>query len=79
MLSIRGRKAMYIRKCDFDRSRRFPLEKTATGLIGAGVLSSLRPLIGSTGKIGKDCPEELQALDAYGMPPAIQAIFGLGT
>jgi len=56
---------MHIRKYDFDYSRRFFLEKTAKGLMGAGVLTSLWPLIGNTGEIGKAYPEELQSLEAY--------------
>jgi hypothetical protein len=56
---------MHIRKYDFDYSRRFFLEKTARGLMGAGVLNSLWPLIGNTGEIGKAYPEELQSLEAY--------------
>ncbi len=56
---------MHIRKYDFDYSRRFFLEKTARGAMGAGVLTSLWPLIGNTGEIGKAYPEELQSLEAY--------------
>ena len=56
---------MHIKKYDFDYSRRFFLEKTAKGLMGAGVLTSLWPLIGNTGEIGKAYPEELQSLEAY--------------
>ncbi len=56
---------MHIKKYDFDYSRRFFMEKTAKGLMGAGVLTSLWPLIGNTGEIGKAYPEELQSLEAY--------------
>ena len=56
---------MHIKKYDFDYSRRFFLEKTTKGLMGAGVLTSLWPLIGNTGEIGKAYPEELQSLEAY--------------
>ena len=56
---------MHIRKYDVDYSRRFFLEKTAKGAMGAGVLTSLWPLIGNTGEIGKAYPEELQSLEAY--------------
>ncbi|HEX4880739.1 MAG TPA: DUF1329 domain-containing protein [Porticoccaceae bacterium] len=56
---------MRIKKYDVDYSRRFFLEKTAKGLMGAGVLTSLWPLIGNTGEIGKAYPEELQSLEAY--------------
>ena len=41
------------------------MEKTAKGLMGTGVLTSLWPLIGNTGEIGKAYPEELQSLEAY--------------
>ncbi|MGE0344452.1 MAG: DUF1329 domain-containing protein, partial [Porticoccaceae bacterium] len=56
---------MHIKKYDFDYSRRFFLEKTTKGLMGAGVLTSLWPLIGNTAEIGKAYPEELQSLEAY--------------
>jgi hypothetical protein len=56
---------MRIKKYDFDYSRRHFLEKTAKGLAGAGVLTSLWPLIGNTGEITKAYPEELQSLEAY--------------
>lgn len=56
---------MHIKKYDHDYSRRFFMEKTAKGLMGAGVLTSLWPLIGNTGDITKAYPEELQSLEAY--------------
>ena len=56
---------MHIKKYDFDYSRRFFMEKTAKGMMGAGVLTSLWPLIGNTGDITKAYPEELQSLEAY--------------
>ena len=56
---------MHIRKYDVDYGRRFFLEKTAKGMMGAGVLTALWPLIGKTGEITKAYPEELQSLEAY--------------
>ncbi|HCO59665.1 MAG TPA: hypothetical protein DIT58_05675, partial [Porticoccaceae bacterium] len=56
---------MHIRKYDFDYSRRFFLEKMVRGTMGAGVLTSLWPLIADAGDITKAYPEELQSLEAY--------------
>jgi len=56
---------MHIRKYDVDYARRFFMEKTAKGAMGAGVLTSLWPLIGNTGEIDKAYPEELLSIDAY--------------
>jgi len=36
---------MHIRKYDFDYSRRFFMDKVARGIGGAGVLTSLWPLL----------------------------------
>jgi len=56
---------MHIRKYDFDYSRRFFMEKTAKGIGGAGVLTSLWPLAASTGDTYKAYPEELTDIEAY--------------
>lgn len=56
---------MHIRKYDFDYSRRYFMEKTAKGVLGTGVLSSLTPLIGNTGDISKAYPDELLSIDNY--------------
>ena len=56
---------MHIRKYDFDYSRRFFMEKMAKGTMGAGVLTSLLPLMGNTGDISKAYPEELTSIEAY--------------
>lgn len=56
---------MHIKKYDFDYSRRFFMDKMAKGTMGAGVLSSLMPLVGNTGDISKAYPEELTNIEAY--------------
>ena len=56
---------MHIKKYDFDYSRRFFMDKMAKGTMGAGVLTSLMPLIGNTGDISKAYPEELTDIEAY--------------
>lgn len=56
---------MHIKKYDFDYSRRFFMDKMAKGTMGAGVLTSLMPLIGNTGDIGKAYPEELTDIEAF--------------
>ena len=57
---------MHIRKYDFDYSRRFFMEKTALGLGGAGVLTSLWPEVcKGDGDITKVYPEELWNIEAY--------------
>lgn len=56
---------MHIKKYDFDYSRRFFMEKTALGLGGAGVLTSLWPEICKSGDITKAYPEELWNIEAY--------------
>lgn len=56
---------MHIRKYDFNYSRRLFMEKMAKGAMGAGVLTSLWPLIANTGDITKAYPEELRSLEAY--------------
>ncbi|MDF1832702.1 MAG: DUF1329 domain-containing protein [Porticoccaceae bacterium] len=56
---------MHIRKYDFDYSRRYFIDKMTKGSVGAGVLTSLWPLIGKSGDITKAYPEELQSLSAY--------------
>lgn len=54
---------MHIKKYDFDYSRRFFMDKMAKGTMGAGVLSSLMPLVGNTGDISKAYPEELTNIE----------------
>lgn len=56
---------MYIKKYDFNYSRRVFMEKMSRGVMGAGVLTSLWPLIAESGDISRAYPEELQSLDAY--------------
>jgi len=56
---------MHIKKYDFDYSRRFFMDKMAKGAMGAGVLTSLMPLIGNTGDISKAYPEELTNIEAF--------------
>jgi len=55
---------MHIKKYDFDYSRRFFMDKLAKGTMGAGVLTSLMPLIGNTADISKAYPEELMNIEA---------------
>ena len=56
---------MHIRKYDFDYARRFFLEKTALGLGGAGVLTSLWPELSRAGDASGAYPEELLSIEAY--------------
>lgn len=56
---------MHIKKYDADYSRRFFLEKTARGLGGAGVLSSLWPELCRAGNADRAYPEELLSIEAY--------------
>ncbi len=56
---------MHIRKYDFDYSRRFFMDKLAKGTMGAGVLTSLLPLMGNSGDISKAYPEELTSIEVY--------------
>ncbi|MFP6781830.1 MAG: DUF1329 domain-containing protein, partial [Gammaproteobacteria bacterium] len=56
---------MHIKKYDFDYSRRHFMEKTATGLGGAGVLASLWPEISRSGDIQSAYPDELLHIEAY--------------
>ena len=56
---------MHIRKYDFDYSRRFFLDKTARGLGGAGVLTSLWPQLAAAGDASAAYPEELLSIEAY--------------
>ena len=56
---------MRIRKYDFDYSRRQFLEKTSKGIVSAGILTSLWPVIARTGEITKAYPDELLSIDAY--------------
>ena len=56
---------MHIKKYDHDFSRRLFMEKTAKGTVGAGVLTSLWPLIGETADITKAYPEEMLSIEGY--------------
>ena len=56
---------MHIKKYDHDYGRRLFMDKTAKGVMGAGVLTSLWPLIGETADITKAYPEELLSIEAY--------------
>ena len=56
---------MHIKKYDFDYSRRHFMEKTALGLGGAGVLTSLWPEICKSGDVSKVYPEELWNIELY--------------
>ena len=56
---------MHIRKYDFDFARRHFMEKTARGLGGAGVLTSLWPELSSAGDATNAYPEELLSIEAY--------------
>ena len=56
---------MHIRKYDFDYSRRVFMEKTALGIGGAGVLTSLWPEICSSGDVSKAYPDELLDIELY--------------
>ncbi|PWR25250.1 DUF1329 domain-containing protein [Zavarzinia aquatilis] len=56
---------MHIRKYDAGFSRRQFLERTAKGVVAAGVLQPLWPLIANAQDTAKAYPEELQSIDAY--------------
>ncbi|MSQ68072.1 MAG: DUF1329 domain-containing protein [Gammaproteobacteria bacterium] len=56
---------MHIRKYDADYSRRFFMDKVARGIGGAGVLTSLWPLLSETGDIAKAYPDELLDISLY--------------
>ena len=56
---------IHIKKYDVDYSRRFFLDKMSKGIMGAGVLTSLWPLIGEAADITKAYPEELLSIDAF--------------
>jgi len=56
---------MRVRKFDFDYSRRIFTEKTARGILTAGVLTPLWPLIADAADVGKAYPEELLSINAY--------------
>ncbi|MEZ0155858.1 MAG: DUF1329 domain-containing protein [Candidatus Reddybacter sp.] len=56
---------IHIKKYDVDYSRRFFLDKMSKGIMGAGVLTSLWPLIGEAGDISKAYPEELLSIEAF--------------
>jgi hypothetical protein len=56
---------MHIRKFDFNYSRRAFLDKTARGILGAGVLTPLWPLIAQAADITKAYPDELLSIEGY--------------
>jgi hypothetical protein len=56
---------MHIKKYDHDYSRRYFLEQLSKGVMGAGVLAPLWPLIGHSAEIDKAYPEELLSIEAY--------------
>ena len=56
---------MHIRKYDAGFSRRQFLERTATGIVAAGVLQPLWPLVANAQDTAKAYPEELQSIDAF--------------
>ena len=56
---------MHIRKYDVDYSRRFFMEKVARGVGGAGVLTSLWPLMCESGDISKAYPDELLDIEVF--------------
>ena len=56
---------MHIRKYDCDYSRRFFMDKTARGIGGAGILTSLWGEICAAGDITKAYPEEVLSIEAY--------------
>jgi len=56
---------MHIRKYDFDYSRRFFLEKTALGIGGAGVLSSLWSEFCEAGDASGAYPDELLDIEVF--------------
>lgn len=56
---------MHLKKYDHDYSRRYFLEQLSRGIVGAGVLAPLWPLIGHSAEIDKAYPEELLSIEAY--------------
>ena len=56
---------MHIRKYDAGFSRRQFLERTAKGVVAAGLVQPLWPLIANAQDMSKAYPEELQSIDAY--------------
>jgi Protein of unknown function (DUF1329) len=56
---------MHIRKFGFDYSRRVFAEKTAKGILSAGVLAPLWPLIADAADVTKAYPDELLSIDVY--------------
>jgi hypothetical protein len=55
---------MYIRKFDFDYSRRTFMNKVAMGA-GGGVLASLASTIANSGEVSKAYPDELLSIEMY--------------
>jgi hypothetical protein len=56
---------MHIRKFDFDFSRRVFMEKTAKGILSAGVLAPMWPLVAHGADITKAYPDELLSIEGY--------------
>ena len=56
---------MHIRKFDHEYSRRMFLEKTAKGILTAGVLAPMWPQIAKSADISKVYPDELMSLEGY--------------
>lgn len=56
---------MYIRKYDYNYSRRMFLDRLSKGVMAAGVLTPLWPLIARAGDVTQAYPEELLSIEAY--------------
>jgi len=56
---------MHIKKYDHNYSRRHFLESVSKGVLTAGVLAPLWPIIGNAGEIDNAYPEELLSIEMY--------------
>lgn len=56
---------MYIKKYDHNYSRRLFLDRLSKGVMAAGVLTPLWPLISQAGDITKAYPDELLSIEGY--------------
>ena len=56
---------MYIRKYDHNYSRRMFLDRVSKGVMAAGVLTPLWPLISHAGDMTKAYPDELLSIEGY--------------
>lgn len=56
---------MYIRKYDHNYSRRLFLDRLSKGVMAAGVLTPLWPLISQAGDMTKAYPDELLSIEGY--------------